>query len=636
MTRKKKRNTIPEFPEPKIFLSDRLICQHNKRITNCRPCLDMKFTDIKCEHQLDTFLCEQCFTLIYYYDEDDGTTRIPYIAISLGDFSPQNLEFIKNEREPIYNYLETHFPLFFPTPTPVPPLDDTSAPSTSAATLASENSTADTLLEQEKNLMSSLEVQKVPRKFNFSKNCKCQHNEKVFLCSLCHPKNLNDIKNIKCLHLIPIIECNHCKNLITILKKESEKIALKLISDKDYIPLSEYDKLYPFINPNRKKNSINEDKINDNNKKRKIEKNTDNTVSNEKNPRNKPENQDNKNTETLNEIGTNNKRNFRVLETEEMEIESKNAQTTEEQIITSEKETKPPPIFVLNENLISLREILTGYEIEYSSKKLLNDQIKLTFKNESEYRKTLQKLHDLEIKFYTFKPSCGKVVKRIIRGLPINYEPEKIKSNIEELKLGLKVRNIRQIYHKINKQPLPLFEISFLAQVKCTEKLEKIEKLDNFAINFEKFNPKYIEIPLCKSCLSYGHTKRYCSVGIICIICNGPHFSTQCPESIKAKEENTKVIPKCLHCSESHFTTWKGCKFYKQLKKARLEKIKKQSDRYNDNEKEGRENIQLKQVNEQIKNLELKFEKEISLLNKIIDALKNEVSKLNSKLKSIK
>lgn len=190
--------------------------------------------------------------------------------------------------------------------------------------------------------------------------------------------------------------------------------------------------------------------------------------------------------------------------------------------------------------------------------------------------KILQKFIDLGVKFYTFQ-FFWREIHQAVRGLPINYEIGKIKTNFEDLVTDLEIKNIRQLYQVASKTLLPLFEISFRSSKKITEKLEKTKILDNIEICIERINPKYVEIPICKSCLNYGHTKRYCKIGITCIICNGPRFSTECPVSIKAKEENTKIIPICFHCKESHFTTWKGCKFYKKFRKATLKNYKKQN-----------------------------------------------------------
>lgn len=62
------------------------------------------------------------------------------------------------------------------------------------------------------------------------------------------------MKKSKCLHGVPIIECNHHKNLISILKNERDKTRINFIKDNDYISYLEYIKLYP-LNKNFKKNS---------------------------------------------------------------------------------------------------------------------------------------------------------------------------------------------------------------------------------------------------------------------------------------------------------------------------------------------------------------------------------------------
>nr|XP_018912213.1 PREDICTED: nucleic-acid-binding protein from mobile element jockey-like [Bemisia tabaci] len=610
-------------------------------------------TNLECRHNYIAYMCKLCYALILFKDEQQGDTDfLPYLVSFCR--SSLNLQLLKKKYTYVYDFLIKKHPELLVEQEPS--VSEENKPSSSEPI---KESTPQTELNSVKNkpILDS------DNKFKFSASCKCQHNIEMTKCKNCNPINLDELKKSKCLHLIPIIECNHCKNLILILRKEKDRTRVKFIQDKDYIPYTEYDKLYN-LNPNPKKNNTYS-----NSKKRKTDPELDDILK-EKNQKKKIEGEGNKKDTDIPPGNNNNKRDFKILESqEEMELEQneqeidktelnekiRNDDTarkfeSEEKPEQEKKEDKvnykkPPPIFITNEDPESVRELLIGYEIkEYTLKKVSDKQVKVILKTEVDYRKFLQKLHDMEVKFYTFQfPSC-KTTKRILRGLPSDYEIDKIKSKFKDMATDLELKNIRQIYHIVTKTPLPLFELSFKLQSKISERLEKIKNMDNFEISLEKIDPKFIEIPICKICLNYGHTKRFCSMGITCIICTGSHFSSECPISLKAKEDNKKVTPICLHCKESHFTTWKGCNYYKKLRKAKLEKFRKQKEfgkgehpvcengtPKNVNNPDG---IEIKKLNNQLKSLEEKFEKEISLLNKTIDLLKNEIINLNGKLKS--
>lgn len=619
-------------PSMTIRITKELKCPHEIQFNKCTACqtkCENNVYKVSCIHRRTAYTCEKCYRFLV---NEKNLPLFIYIC--------KDLENLKKVREKNLSMLQTIYNDY-------------------ASELPFEDLYS-YLINKEK-YQKGIDV-----KFKFSRYFKCQHNILISDCKNCLPtkiKDLNEIFKSKCLHRITIPECNHCRNLFFILKKEKEHTQADLITDRDYITLNDYYKLYPSTSIQKRnipKSDTNKKKKIDNiNQVKEITKpivTTENTSPTKRNfnvltseeltktelpeGKKKEENKKNINNNKINKDTVSN------INQPEIITQNNPEQKNKKQNSKNINFMKPPPIYIINENIEPLKKILTEYGIkENVFKQAPNKQIKILIKSEDDYKETLKRLQNLEIKFYTFQPFNGKTTKRLIRGLPVDFGIENIKYKLEELINDLKIKNIRQIYHPTTKTPLPLFEINVKLQGKITETLENVKKLENFDIQIGKIDPKYIDIPICKTCLNYGHTKRYCFVGITCIICTGPHFSTVCPKSLIAKEKNSKITPTCLHCKEPHFSTWKGCKYYKKLRKAKLEKLKKQTESSNNKNKEpnndnslnqNKESIEINNNNnkeiqtlkEQIKKLTAFYVEEFAYLNNRITSLLEEIYEL--------
>lgn len=61
--------------------------------------------------------------------------------------------------------------------------------------------------------------------------------------------SLADLKDkSECLHRVPIFECNHCKQLVLVLRRGKEYAPTKVITKADYISLSLKNQLLKNLN----------------------------------------------------------------------------------------------------------------------------------------------------------------------------------------------------------------------------------------------------------------------------------------------------------------------------------------------------------------------------------------------------
>ncbi|CAH0395976.1 unnamed protein product [Bemisia tabaci] len=311
---------------------------------------------------------------------------------------------------------------------------------------------------------------------------------------------------------------------------------------------------------------------------------------------------------------------------------------------TQKKEIRPPPIFIKETNLEKIKIHLLALNIsekEVILKTVSRSKTKLMIKSEELYKQFLAYLNLKEIEYYTFQNFHGKIAKRLIKGLPVNYDKDRLKKELDMLEF-IEIKNVTQISHRITNAPLPLFRIDFRWYNKIWEKLEKIQKIDNYDVTFEAMDISLMEIPICKNCLNYGHTKRYCKLKITCIICNGHHFSDKCTLVEKARLENTPIRPKCLHCGEAHFSTWKGCNFYKKMRKQKIDYYKKQNELNTDKNKqtktdkrgseanESNKDDEIKRLRNQIQTMETEHRNERLQFMEEINSLKKEIQEIKS------
>lgn len=99
-----------------------------------------------------------------------------------------------------------------------------------------------------------------------------------------------------------------------------------------------------------------------------------------------------------------------------------------------------------------------------------------------------------------------------------------LKSEMEAL--GHTVTNICNIRQTGTKTPMPLFYVERKTQ-EYNKEVYKINFLLNTRVKFEPPRPKR-EIPQCKKCQRYGHTKKFCYHSPRCVKCAGDHHTSQC------------------------------------------------------------------------------------------------------------
>ncbi|KAL4119205.1 hypothetical protein QTP88_012049 [Uroleucon formosanum] len=172
------------------------------------------------------------------------------------------------------------------------------------------------------------------------------------------------------------------------------------------------------------------------------------------------------------------------------------------------------------------------------------------------YRVLVQYLKAEKAEYHTYQLKEEKPLRIVIRNLHPSTPLSLIK---EELEVRLyEVRQVTNVLHKINKNPLPLFFVDLEPTLKSNE-IFKMSSLLHCKIKIEEpYKPKTIS--QCFNCQQYGHTRTYCGYQPRCVRCGADHQSTACPNP-------RDTPPKCAHCSQNHPANYKGCTIYKELQR---------------------------------------------------------------------
>jgi hypothetical protein len=119
-----------------------------------------------------------------------------------------------------------------------------------------------------------------------------------------------------------------------------------------------------------------------------------------------------------------------------------------------------------------------------------------------------------------------------------------------------KIRNLWNI-RQGSGNPLSLFFLDSEPAANNSE-IYHIQYLQNMRVKTEPPHQKQNNIPQCRRCQAYFHTKGYCAHRPRCVKCGKSHSTEQC--TLPKRQPAT-----CLHCGEWHPTSYRGCKVYQEI-----------------------------------------------------------------------
>ncbi len=228
-------------------------------------------------------------------------------------------------------------------------------------------------------------------------------------------------------------------------------------------------------------------------------------------------------------------------------------------------EEKPPPIYLRekasNDLLTNLKRTLKNPFFIVPMKKGNMDEIKIQFNSVEDFKLVRDSFDQTGKNYYTYQLKSARGIMIVLKGLESHIPLDEIKEDLEGQ--GFKIKNIANITNR-NKVPQPMFRVELEPS---NEKYKKIEDHPIYKIRAVLYRRVTVEQPLkrkaviqCFNCQEYGHTRGYCRLPHICVICGSSHDTKNCPLDKTSKESATKRF--CINCKGNHTANYRGCPVY--------------------------------------------------------------------------
>lgn len=226
---------------------------------------------------------------------------------------------------------------------------------------------------------------------------------------------------------------------------------------------------------------------------------------------------------------------------------------------------KPPPIYLReesNKKLANAIELLTEGNFYISGIKKGNiKETKIQPLNIDAYRALIAHFDQTKKNYYTYQLKSQKGLVVIIKGIESFVDPNDI--NVALADKGFNVKSITNIINR-DKVPQPMFRLELEPdnkKLKGKHEIFSLKYLLHRRITIDE--PRKRTGPIqCVKCQEYGHSKTYCTLNDVCVICGDLHNSKQCN-----KNKSEASVRRCSNCGGNHTANYRGCPVYLELKR---------------------------------------------------------------------
>lgn len=219
-----------------------------------------------------------------------------------------------------------------------------------------------------------------------------------------------------------------------------------------------------------------------------------------------------------------------------------------------ERKVKPPPPIFLRQKekweAVSTACRMRG--IIYTHARSTKDGIKVQVPTPSDHRKLTAFLRDQRIGFHTYALEDERLLRVVIRGLPVEITPDSIKADL--CAQGFPVREVHRMYNGRTKTPfeLVLVVLNLTPEGKAIFDLKMVNNLSGLHVETPHRNGTPSQ---CHRCQLYGHSARNCFAQPRCVKCLGDHGTADC-----TRTRDTSEPPSCVLCGASgHTANYRGC-----------------------------------------------------------------------------
>ena len=195
-------------------------------------------------------------------------------------------------------------------------------------------------------------------------------------------------------------------------------------------------------------------------------------------------------------------------------------------------------------------------------------ETKLQVNNEDNIRKLISEFEKVKKNVYTYQFKSGKRLQVVLKGIDTSVEPENIKYSLQHN--VFKIKSVVNIRNR-ERMPKPIFRIAPEPNVM---KLKIIDVHPIYNIKYLLHRKIVVEEPYmrlgpvqCLNCQEYGHSRSYCKLPSVCVICGELHSTAKCSRS-----KSDTSLRKCSNCGGNHIAIYRGCPVYYMVKNSMAQK----------------------------------------------------------------
>ena len=246
--------------------------------------------------------------------------------------------------------------------------------------------------------------------------------------------------------------------------------------------------------------------------------------------------------------------------------EDENDKASQSNANKSSKSIKPPPIYLReqssNQLVSNISSIIGDNFYIVPIRKGNISETKIEISSENHYRTVTAFLDKSNKNYYTYQLKSSKGLAVVIKGIEADVDTTEIKEALEES--GFLVKSVFNLRNR-DKVPQPMFKVELepdCRKLKANEchPIYNLRYLLHRRINVDEPHKRSGPIQ-CMNCQEYGHTKAYCTLKSVCVICGEFHPTKSCPTD-RSVDKNKK----CSNCGGPHTANYRGCPVYIELR----------------------------------------------------------------------
>ncbi|GFS72847.1 nucleic-acid-binding protein from transposon X-element [Nephila pilipes] len=232
------------------------------------------------------------------------------------------------------------------------------------------------------------------------------------------------------------------------------------------------------------------------------------------------------------------------------------------------KKQYAPPITIDNiQNSTTLLKKLKNLTQLNLTGKLIGSSLRVYPQTAAAYHQIRSFISQENLQHYTYQLPEDKMIRAVIRGMPIDTPVQEILQDLDELNIHAEECHI--MTNKRNDTPMPLFLVT-LKKTDENKEIFNLTEICSLKIEVEALRKK-IGPAQCHRCQGFFHNSRYCTRNPKCVKCGKNHLTKDCT---KPKE----VAPTCCHCNGAHTSNYLQCPMNHLNRPSKAEKMKSQTE----------------------------------------------------------